>query len=100
MYVISAHKLVYPYLSITGDYTALDTDVVIGVNAAANMTITLPTANDRNGKVFIIKRLPEDNGGFSITITSVSNIEGHTDAILQKETSLTIMSTGSEWIII
>lgn len=82
--------------------TLLLTDVVVGVNAVSNTTITLPTAVGNKDKLFVIKRLPADNGGRQVTVEAQvsETIDGFDSINLTERTSLQLLSTGFEWIIL
>lgn len=98
----SGSSNVYNYTSVTGNYTLTDSDTALGVDAAANTVITLPTAVGRTGQFFVVKRLPADIGTYSVTIdtTGAETIDGNDEINLPVLTSLTLMSTNVEWVII
>lgn len=95
--VIPSHSL----RTVTADHTVLDSDYIILVNAAsANIAITLPTAVDREGFIFIIKRIDTGAGGKSVTVSSAVNIDNNASIGLNPYVSINVVSDNSKWWII
>ena len=86
------------YAAKSGNYTIVpSTDAVI--NATGSVTITLPTAVGLSGRSFVIK----NSGTATVTVatTSSQTIDGATTARLSVPyTSITVLSTNANWIII
>lgn len=86
----------------TADYTITDSDRVILANPSAPITITLPTAAGRTGRMFTIKKI---NASVINTVTVDGNgtetIDGSLTAILiVQNVSITIISDGSNWFVV
>lgn len=88
--------------TVTADHTATDSDNLILCDAATgSITITLPTALGRIGKVFRIKKI--DSSGNSVTAdgNGSETIDGSTTASLTVQyEAITIASDGSNWHIL
>ena len=78
------------------DYTAVDADHLVLVTAPA--TITLPTAVGRAGREFIVKSLTA--GAVTIDTTSAETIDGQLTQALDNWEAITMISTGTEWVIV
>jgi len=88
-----------PFVSKTANYTILLTDSTI--NCTANsFTVTLPTAVGIAGQAFNIKN--SGTGVITIATTSSQTIDEYLSAaiILPQYTNLTVMSNGSNWLIL
>jgi phage gp45-like len=89
--------LTVAYTAASGTYTALSTDYVI--NCTANtFTVNLPTAVGISGTSYVIK----NSGAGVITVdgNGSQTIDGATTVTLYQYDSITIVSDGSNWIII
>lgn len=86
----------------TTSYTATNSDAVILCDAsAAGITVTLPTAVGRLGRVYNIKKI--DSSSFTVTVDGDGSetIDDGTTAILTVQyESITIISDGTEWWIL
>ena len=85
-------------------YTALDTDYTLLGNpgAGTTLTINLPTAVGRAGKIFVIKKI---NANIADTVTidasGAQTIDGALTQVLTIQyTSITIQSDGANWFIL
>jgi hypothetical protein len=86
----------------TGSYTLQATDDIILVNNTASVTMTLPTAVGKAGKVFYIKKIASNNN-HEITIdpSGTEQIEGESDLTIKiAGTAIAIVSDGTSWHII
>ena len=86
-----------PYVQQTGNYTANSSDYVIECNGT--LSIALPTAVGITGKVYIIK----NSGVGTITILpdAAETIDGSASkSISTQYASLTVLSNGSNWIVL
>lgn len=92
----------YSYQEVNSNYSLQASDDIVGVNATSNTVITLPAAASRTDKPYIIKRLPADVGAFSVELdtTGGETIDGVLLFNLPLLTSLTLFSTGTEWIVL
>lgn len=81
---------------ISSNYTLLDTDTV--VNCIANsFIITLPSvASFSENKLYNVK----NSGTGTITLQGPETIDDNANQLLTQYDSITILSTGSKWIII
>lgn len=86
----------------TSNYTADGADSVILCNAlTGGFTITLPTAVDRSGKVYHIKKI--DSSGNIVTVdgNASETIDGDTTKVIDIQyDSMMTVSDGSNWHII
>jgi hypothetical protein len=87
---------------LSNSYTILESDYTLVCDAAVNdVTVTLPDATVNTGRIYHIKRM--DNSSYTVTIdtTNSQTIDGETmrDINIQYET-ITVQSTGNEWVII
>lgn len=87
-------------VSASGDI--LSTDYTLYVTSSSATTQTLPTAIGINGKVYNIKNLDStENGVVTINTTSDQTIDViNTSVVITYPQSLTVQSTGANWIII
>jgi len=82
------------------DYTAVDGDEVIVVDAAAgNVTITLPTAVGINGKLYTIKRIDATANVVTVQGTGGETIDDDADQDLLQYDAMRVISDGIEWWI-
>ena len=92
------------YVSITGTtYTPKAGDQIIGVNRAGIVTITLPTAQLRSGRVYTIKDESGSASSNNITIATegAETIDGSaTDTISEDYGAKAYYSDGSNWFTI
>jgi hypothetical protein len=84
------------YISKSAAYTAAAVDNVINVTAAA--TITLPTASGITGKVYSVKN--SGLGSVTVTPTGGETIDGAPSVALAPLSTLSVVSDGTNWIII
>ena len=87
----------------TGNYTILATDEMITVDSSSGgFTLTLPTAASAgSGKRFWIKKISSDTNGVTIDGNSAETIDGDlTQVLLTQYTAITIISDGSNYLII
>lgn len=87
--------------SVSSNYSALPADYTIVCNASAGpVTITLPTASNF-GKILNIKKMDSSLNAVIIDGYSAETIDGKaTQSIIMQYQSITIQSTGTEWVII
>jgi len=92
------------YVSVTGaTYTAKAGDRVIGVNRAGAVTVTLPTAQLRKGRVYTVKDESGAAATNNITVATEGseNIDGSaTDVIDVNYESKSYYSDGTNWFIL
>ena len=82
--------------SKTSDYTVLDIDDVVFVDATSgNVTITLP---ETEYQMVNIKRT--DGSANTVTISGSGNIDGSASATLSQYDCLTLLGDGTDWWII
>lgn len=87
----------------SGAYTAtLDDDVIKGDTSGAPFTITLPAVATASGKILTFIRTGAGANALTIDGNAAETIDGAaTNATMDaKYDSLTILCTGSEWVII
>ena len=83
-------------------YTAVTTDYTILCNAiASSFTVTLPTAVDNAGKVFIIKKIDGTGNTVTIDADGIETIDGElTQPISTQYDAITVQSDDTNWYII
>lgn len=88
--------------SKTADYTALDVDQLILVDATAgNVTITLPTAVSRRGRRIIVKKTDSSNNLVIIDPDGSETIDGSSSiSLTQLNASREMMSDDTNWQLI
>ena len=88
--------------NITSDATISDTDEYVFVNAANNaVTIMLPTATNRDGQTYTIKKIDGSGNAVSITNTSSQSIDGQNSYSLEGQWKfVTIVATGGNWMVV
>ncbi len=75
---------------VASNYSMLNTDYFVGLQATQNTTVTLPDASTLfNGQIFVIKDEAENADQFTITIIPQSN------QLVENRSSLTFVSPGS-----
>lgn len=89
----------YNYATKTADYTLTIIDDIVAVTAN-NVTLTLPSAVNVNGKEYTLKNL--GTGTVTINTSSGETIDGNGSGVLTlaQYDSLTVRSNGSNWIIV
>ena len=90
------------FVSKTSDYKVTDTDHIIAVDTYSNdVEIMLLTAASIPGREYVIKRI--SSGSFELTIaaTGSETIDGQSSyTVLDKWTSMSLISDGTNWLIV
>lgn len=91
---------IYPIVTQSTTYSILPSDYMVkGDTTSAAFTVTLPTAVGVSGKAYIIKNV--GTKVLSLATTSAQTIDGATTYGLRLQyTSVTIVSDGSNWLIV
>jgi len=91
-----------PVTTVTTNYTITDNDYVILVDAtAAPVTVVLPTAVGRDGRVFEVKRISTNANTVTLDGDGSETIDASTTQVYTVPyVSLTVYSDGSNWWII
>jgi hypothetical protein len=86
----------------TSNYTMAGTDVVVFADATSgNVTITLPTASSNSGYRFYVKRVDGSGNTCALARSGSDTIDGQTSVSLALQyTSITVVSSGTDWYII
>ena len=90
------------YSSKTTNYTALESDETLDVDATAGaVTITLPAvATTRVGKRYTVRKVDTSTNAVIVDGNASETIDGDTTQILFTQyTSLTLVNTGTAWLI-
>jgi hypothetical protein len=88
---------VYPYKAVTAAYSIAKGDFQI--EATANtFTVTLPSAAGKAGTTYSVKN--SGAGVVTLATTAAQTIDGMAMQLLTTGDNLTVMSTGSGWIIV
>lgn len=92
----------YAPRTVTSDYTITDVDRYIFADASASaLTITLPDAANYTGMEFDVKAVNTTGGSITLATTSSQTIDGETTQIISTQyENLTMISNGSEWLIL
>ena len=85
------------YVEKTANYTITATDYTVNCTSGS-FTVTLPTAVGVSGQIYNIKN--SGVGLITVATTSGQTIDGTTPPSLATLTSLTVQSTGANWIIL
>ena len=99
---INNMQVVYDKTLTTTPYTALDSDYLILADAtAASITINLPTAIGRKGKIFQVKKVNANANTVTIDAFGSQTIDGAlTQVISTSYASISIYSDNANWWII
>ena len=93
----TAEGIVHNYVEVSATYTILVTDVT--VNCTANtFTATLPTAVGVTGQKYYIKN--SGTGLITVEGDGTETIDDELNQVLAQYEALTVISTGSDWIIV
>jgi hypothetical protein len=87
----------YAYIAKTANYTATIDNHIIDCTANT-FTITLPTAVGITGREYVIKN--SGTGTITVDGATTETIDGQLTQSLSQYDALTIISTGTNWIII
>ena len=99
----STESSVFSRTAVTTSYSVLTSDELLGVSAAAALTVTLPDPSTvAEGKRYIIKDEAGNAATNTITIDATAgNIDGQASIdFLQNYTSITVYTDGSNWFLI
>lgn len=93
---------VVAYVVKTSGYTAAESDEVIDVSSAVDVTITLPAcASTRVGKRYTIRKLLDNSGVVNITPSGSDTMNGVTRiSLVRIYHFVTLVNTGSAWMVI
>lgn len=88
--------------SISSNTTIGSNSVVLINTFSNNITVSLPAADNIEGRIYLIKKTSPLN---RVTVTASNNIESYTDSIILEQTSSTrpyikIISAGTQWLIL
>jgi hypothetical protein len=86
-----------PYVAKTANYTLTSSDHTVDCTANS-FTVTLPTAVGITGRIYNIKN--SGTGSIVVNTTSSQTIDGQLTQTLTQYDALTVVSSGSVWIII
>ena len=89
--------ITFPATGITATYSVNDDDYLIDVTGNT-ITVTLPSAVNRNGRNYIIKN--SATGVVTVSTTSSQTIDGSTSRTLNLNDSIGVISDGSNWNIV
>jgi hypothetical protein len=86
----------------TSAYNILSSDEIILANASsAAFSVTLPTAVDKNGQTYTIKRMNSGSNDVTLATTSSQTIDGLTTYVLSAQYKyIKVVSDGSNWVIV
>lgn len=87
-------------VSEDSNYTVIDGVGLVLVDASvADVTVTLPSAGDRSGRIITVKKT--DSSSNSVVLSPPTNIDGNdTASIIMQNVSLSAQSDGYNWWII
>jgi hypothetical protein len=99
---INNMQVVYDKTVTTTPYTALDSDYLILADAqAASITINLPTAAGRKGKIFQVKKVNANANTVTLDAFGSQTIDGALTQVLSVSySSISIYSDNANWWII
>lgn len=87
---VSASSVTYSVVTKTANYTITDADDYVLCDATSgNITITMPAAGGRTGRLFTIKKI--DTSANTVIITGIYTLTVENQAI-------TLLSTGAVWL--
>jgi hypothetical protein len=89
-------------ISKTASYTAtLSDEIITGNTTSSAFTITLPTAVDKTGQTYTIKRMNSGSNNLTVGTTSSQTIDGSTTYVLTTQYKyVKVVSDGANWIIV
>lgn len=88
------------YVAKSGGYTATESDEVINVTGL-NITITLPAcASTRVGKRYTVRKAGTNSAYILVAASGSDTINGFSTIPLVNNQHVTVVNTGSEWIIV
>lgn len=90
-------QLVFPYVAITSAYAITTNDFQVECTSGT-FSVTLPDATLFKGRVFSVKN--SGTGTITLATTSFQTIDGSLTQPLSQWFNLTVMSNGTNWIII
>lgn len=93
--------LTFEALNRTADFTANDATCVFFCNSVNNnITITLPDAATRSGRIYIVKKISANNS-VTIATTGGDTIDGAASVVMAANNSVRfLMSNGTNWFVI
>lgn len=95
-------SLSLPFKSINDSYTATALDHTIAVDCTSgNITISLPSASGITGRIYVFKKTDSSTNKIVLDGSGAQTIDGSgTYDIVKQYQSLTVQSTGSNWLIL
>ena len=99
---LKAPALQVGYAAKTSAYTITDTDYSINADAtSAAFSVTLPTALDRAGSVFVVRKKDSSVNAVTVATTSAQTINGVTTYVLPSQNDYVLVeSDGNNWMIV
>ena len=90
------------YISKNVDYTLLAFDCFVAVDCSGGVKIiTLPTAVDREGRVYIIKKVDSSGNAVTVTPSGGQTIDGAANYSLASQYKyVSLISNGANWLVI
>tara|TARA_R110002094_G_scaffold157781_2_gene144039 strand:+ start:6194 stop:6565 length:372 start_codon:yes stop_codon:yes gene_type:complete len=85
------------YSSVTADYTIVASDYLINATVVG-ITVTLPTAVGADGRLYVVKNT--SGGNVSLDADGTETIDGNLTVVLYNLEAYTVMSDGTNWIIV
>ena len=95
--IISLGGITFPTKEINTSYFIGDNDYLIDVTGNT-ITVTLPTAVGIDGKNYVIKN--SGSGVITVETTSSQTIDGVSIKTLNGNSSIEVVSNGSNWIVV
>ena len=92
----------FKVISKTANYIATVDNLVILVDATAgNVNITIPTARNNNGKLFVVKKIDSTANTVTITPYGTQLIDGSSTVVISVQyTAVMIVSDNFNWWIL
>lgn len=99
--VTAARTLQKAKKTVSSDYSITPSDEVVIVDcSSSNVTITMPSANDLDGREFTIKRKPGGSFNCSIVASNLNLIDGQSQINLYYDyEAVSLLSDNGDWLI-
>jgi hypothetical protein len=98
----AADGYLFPVMPVTSAYTVSLNDAFVPVNATSGaITVTLPKVAECKGKMIVIKKTDASANAVTVDGNGSETIDGATtNALSSQYDSVSLMSDGTQWLIV